>query len=377
MRPSVLSLRLFAKENMMRRTFFLLFLILFAVLPFVALAQDAAPEPWVCPEGYEGQSLSVYNWSTYIAENTISNFEALCGVTVSYDVFASNEDLLTRLRQSNPGYDVVVPTDYMVETMIGEGLLEPLNLDNIPNLANISPDLLDQVFDPGNVYSVPYQWGTVGVGYNNTVVDEIVSWEDVWNYDGPVAWIEDQRAMINIALNNLGITPAEATEDDIALARDYLMDNGGNMVAIALDDGQALLERGDVDIAIEYNGDILQLNYNCECEDYTYVIPEEGSSKWMDNLAIPYDAPNHALAEVFLDYILDPQVGANISNYTAYGSPNQTAIDLGLIDEALLNNPGIYPSEEIRARLYQNPNTPDLEVAYSAAWDEIRVFLGQ
>jgi spermidine/putrescine transport system substrate-binding protein len=150
------------------------------------------------------------------------------------------------------------------------------------------------------------------------------------------------------------------------------------VVAIAADDGQVLLERGDVDMTIEYSGDILALMFECECDTYGYLIPEEGTNIWVDNMAIPVDAPNPELAMVFMDYILHPQVGADISNYTAYGSPNQPAIDNGLIDEALLSDPAIYPSQEILAKLFfSNPVGGDAEQLYNNAWDEMLIFLGQ
>ncbi len=350
-----------------------------SVVPVLGFAQESTPElePWVCPEGFAGQTLSVYNWSTYVAEDTISNFEAACGVTVNYDVFGSNEDMLARLRQGNPGYDIAVPTDYAVETMIQENLLEPIDHANVPNLANVTEALLDQPFDPGNQFSVPYQWGTIGIGYNvNAIPGGIESWADLWGYEGAVAWLDDLRAMIGIGLNNLGYDANTSNPDEIAEARDYLIANGGNVVAFVADDGQALLARGDVDATVEYNGDIFQIIAECECEDFTYVVPAEGSMFWMDNLVIPAGAPNKALAEVFIDYILDPQVGADISNYTAFGSPNQVSIDLGLIDEELLSNPGIYPPPEIMDNLFSIVAVPDAEVEYSYAWDEIRVALG-
>jgi spermidine/putrescine transport system substrate-binding protein len=148
------------------------------------------------------------------------------------------------------------------------------------------------------------------------------------------------------------------------------------VVAIAGDDGQARLQRGEVDIAVEYNGDIFQLMAESEPGEYAYVIPVEGTQQWMDNMAIPVGAPNPELAHVFIDYILDPQVGADISNYTAYGSPNQAAIDAGLIDEELLENPGIYPPAEIREVLFSIVAVPEAEVDYLSAWDEIKVSLG-
>lgn len=363
-------------------------LVVLAMLLLVAvpsMAQDAAatpevelPEPWSCPEGFAGQTLSVYNWSTYIAEDTVANFEALCGVTVIYDVYDNNESMIASLSQGNPGYDIVVPTDYAVAQMIDRGLLQPLNLDNIPNFANLSDFLLDQVFDPGNQYSVPYQWGTIGIGYNIEAVGyEITSWEDVWNYNGPVAWLEEPRPMLGFALMLLGLDPNTTDPREIEMARDYLIERGGNVVAIAADDGQVFLERGDAHIVIEYSGDIFQLVATCECDTYRFVIPSEGAERWMDNLAIPTGARNPALAEVWIDYILDPYVGADISNYTAYASPNQLSIDLGLIDEEYLSSPIIYPSEEISETLFGISYLPEAETLYSRAWDELKVLLGR
>jgi spermidine/putrescine transport system substrate-binding protein len=362
------------------RKLLLLFGVIALVLSIPVMAQETAEElePWVCPEGFEGQTLSVYNWSTYIADDTVANFEAACDVTVNYDVYDSNESMLARLRQGNPGYDIVVPTDYTIAIMAEEGLLEPINLDNIPNLVHVSEDLLDEPFDPGNQYSVPYQWGTIGIGYNITSVgEEVTSWEQMWNYDGPVAWLEDLRGMMGIALNILGYEPNTTDLDEIAAARDFLIERGSNVIAIAADDGQVLLERGAVDMAVEYSGDIFQLIDECECEDFAYAIPEEGTVLWIDNLAIPAGAPNPALAEVWMDYILHPQVSADISNYTAYATPNQTAIDLGLIDEELLENTAIYPDEEVLEQLFVIADIADAEVDYGNAWDEIRVLLGR
>jgi spermidine/putrescine transport system substrate-binding protein len=358
---------------------FTLVLLIMLLTSIVVSAQDTEVEPWVCPEGFEGQTLSVFNWSTYIAEDTIPNFEEACGVTVNYDIFESNEQMLARIRQGNPGYDIVVPSGNTVAIMAREGLLVELNKDLIPNFANLTPALLDRAYDPGNVYTVPYQWGTIGVGYNTERIPEgITSWEQVWNHDGPVAWLDDRRAVLGIALLLLGYDPNSENVDEIAEARDFLIERGGNVSAIAADDGQVLLERGDVDITIEYSGDIYALGFECECDTYAYVIPEEGSNIWTDNLAIPLDAPNPELAMVFIDYILHPQVGADISNYTAYASPNQASIELGLIAEEYLADEGIYPTEELIALLFEAVEVNiDAEQAYNDAWDEMLIFLGQ
>ena len=361
------------------RKLLVLLLLIGLLVPSVVMAQDEELEPWACPEGYEGQTLSVFNWSTYIAEDTIPNFEELCGVTVNYDLFESNEAMLARIRQGNPGYDIVVPSNDTVALMIREELLVPLDFELIPNMANVDPIFLDPSYDPGNLYSLPYQWGTIGVGYNvEAVPDGITSWEDVWNYDGSVAWLDDRRSLFGFALTILGYDPNTDDADQISEARDYLIERGGNVVAIAADDGQEMLARGDVDLTIEYSGDIFALMDECECEDYAFVIPAEGANLWTDNMAIPVDAPNAELAMVFMDYILDPQVGADISNYTAYGSPNKAAIENGLIDEDYLSNPGIYPDEETASRLFIVKDvSAEAEQAYNDAWDELLIYLGQ
>jgi len=356
---------------------FVLLIVLIAIP--VAFGQSEDYEPWTCPEGYEGQTLSIFNWSTYIAEDTIPNFEAACGVTVNYDIYESNEAMLARIRQGNPGYDLVVPSGGTVQRMSEEGLLIPIDLDMIPNFANLLPDLLGQAYDPENEYSLPYQWGTLGVGYRTEAFpDGLTSWEQVWAHDGSVAWIDDRQAMFGIALTILGYNPNSTDAGEIGAARDYLLEKGGNVVTVAGDDGQVLLERGEVDIAVEYSGDISQIIADCECDDYAYVIPQEAGNVWFDNMSIPVDAPNPALAMVFMDYILDAKVGADLSNFIAYASPNQASIESGFIDEEILNDPTIFPPEEQLANLFAIIDVgAEAEELYNNAWDELLILLGQ
>lgn len=351
--------------------------IIFACLAAVAFTAAHAQTEWTCPEGFSGQTLSVYNWATYIAEDTIANFEAACGVRVIYDTYGSDDDMHVRLRQGNPGFDIVVPSDVIVTLMINEGLLERIDHAKLPNLANLDPTFMGLPFDPGNDYTVPYQWGTVGIGYNTERVDEIDSWADLFAYDGPVAWLEDNTAMLGMGLIMIGKDPNSESEADIDAAAQYLVDHGRNVIYIAKDDGQELLLRGEADIVIEYSGDIFQIMEECECDTYAYVIPEEGTNFWLDSLAIPKGAPNKALAEVFIDYMLSPQVAADISNYTAYGTPNLTALDLGLIDPELADDPGIYPSDEAHDRLFFATLSSAREALLNDAWDMVKIFVGR
>jgi spermidine/putrescine transport system substrate-binding protein len=353
--------------------------ILFGILILSGLTATAFAQEtsWTCPAGFEGQQLNVYNWSTYVAENTISDFEALCGVKVVYDTYPTDDDMLARLRQGNPGYDIVVPTGVTMYLLRAEGLLEAVDRNSIPNIANIDPAFLGLGFDPANDYSVPYQWGTVGIGYDTSRVEgEVRNWNDLFDHDGPVSWLEDYRAMLGTALVMLGLDPNTSDRTEIAAARDFLVARGGNVTYIAADDGQELLARGEVDMTIEYSGDIFQIMEECECDTYAFVIPEEGAEYWVDVVAIPVGARNPALAHVFMDYLLDPVVGADISNYTAFGTPNRAAIELGLIDPELLADPAIYPDDETFGKLFMSVEDEALEQLYNDAWDEIKIFTG-
>lgn len=356
-----------------------------------ALAQD---EAWVCPEGFEGQTLNFFNWATYIAEDTIPNFEAACGVTVVSSFFGSNEEMLQILRIGNPGYDLIVPSDYGVSVLAAEELIVPLNKESIPNIENVTPSLLNLDFDPENQYSVPYQWGTVGLGYDVNAVSEVLgegaevsSWEVLFTYpERRVAWLDDPRIMFGIALDYLGYDVNTTNLDELEEAKNLLIEAGKlNVLSIAADNGQELLATDQVDLAVEYMGDIYQISSACAEDaeacgtEYAYAIPSEGTNVWIDNMAIPAGAPNQPLAEVFIDYVLDAQVGADISNYTAYASPNQTAIDGGLIDEVYLNSPIIYPTAESMENLWSLvgfTDNPDVEQAYNDAWTDVKLEIG-
>ena len=342
-----------------------------------AAARDEQHGFWTCPAGVSGQTLNVYNWTTYIAEDTISNFEELCGVTVVYDTYASDSEMQEALEQGNTaGYDVVVPTDSTVYVLVAENLLKHLNLEQIPNFFNVSPQLKNPPYDPNNQFTVPYQWGTIGIGYNKTKVGKtITSWNDMFDYQGPVAWLDDERAMLGIALKLLGYDPNSKNADEVAKAADYLKTHASNLKVIAPDDGQDRLAKGEEDMVVEYSGDILHLIADCKCNDFAYVIPQEGTRVWVDNMAIPVNAPHPDLAEAFIDYVLDSQVGADISNFTAYASPNQAAIDNGLIEQSYLSNASIYPDANVTKSLFYVVSSPEIAPIFTQNWDALKATL--
>jgi spermidine/putrescine transport system substrate-binding protein len=364
------------------RKLIILLVLLGLVGNFSVLAQedDETVEPvivWECPEGFEGQTLNVWNWATYIGETTISTFEELCGVTVVYDVYDSNEALIARLRQGNPGYDVAFPGEYAIALLVRDGLLQQFDPSSIPNYGNVDDQWLGLYFDPNEEYSVPYLWGTFGVAYNTTrITDPITSWEDVWAHQGAVAWVDDPRSILGIGLLMLGYDPNSTDADEIAEAAEYILEQSGNVVTFASDDGEAQLARGDVDIALEYSGDVYQIIDDCDCDDYAYVLPVEGSIADVAAMVLLDGAPNPELALVFMDYMLDPAVAAMVVMDVLYPTANRAAIESGFIPEDILNNPLIFPSEEVQENLFLFQDVGEAEQYYNDAWDEILIFAG-
>jgi len=320
----------------------------------------------------EERVLNIYNWSTYIAPEIIPMFEEQYDVRINYDIFADNEELLAKIQPGNPGYDLIVPTDYMVEIMIEQGLLMELDKSQIPNFENLDPQFVDPPYDPGNQHCIAYQWGTQGLGYNiEAVGHEIDSWEVMFNheYAGRISWLTDARSVIGTALIYLGYDPNTTNPDEINEALQLLLDTKPDVVAFAPDTGQILLDSGEVDIAFEYSGDIFQIME--ENENVRYVIPREGSIIWTDNMCIPVGAPHPELAHQFINFILDPEIGAMLSNYTAYGTPN--AASLPMIDEAYRNDPAIYPPDDVRERLYFIESVGEADRLYNDAWTRLGV----
>ncbi|MDY7012215.1 MAG: spermidine/putrescine ABC transporter substrate-binding protein [Cyanobacteriota bacterium] len=353
----------------------LVFLLLFCLSALLPLG-CASFSPSGGGGGDNSQVLSVYNWSTYIDPDTVREFEEKFGVEVEYDTYESNEDLLAKISPGNPGYDIIVPTGDYVAIMASEGLLEPLDRANIPNLKYVDEKFLDPPFDPGNRYSIPYQWGTIGLGYNiEKTGGELNSWGDIFEprFAGKVALMEDLRATLGVILIYLGYDPNTTNEDEVEAARDFLIEHQEVIAAFAPDTGQNLLDQGEVYIAVEWSGDIFQVME--ENPDLRYSIPEEGTIVWTDNLAIPKDAPNKALAEKFINFILEPEVGARISNYVKYGSPNQAAIDRGLIEQEDLENPAIYPPPQVFGKLKHADDIGKATELYDDAWIEVKVAL--
>lgn len=296
-----------------------------------------------------GGKVNFYNWDTYIGEDTLPNFEKETGIEVSYDLYADNDELFAKLRGGNPGYDLIVPTNDMVERMLEADMLEPLDHSKIPNMANLDPVFLDPAFDPGRAHTMPYMWGTIGLGYRKSAVSRVPdSWHDVLtseDFAGRIALMSEPQTVLQMALKAMGKSLNDWSEENIAAAEKMITDQKSRITSFAPDNGQDLLLAGEVDIAMEWNGDMLQVME--EDDDLAYVVPKEGGLLWEDALCIPKGGDNIENAHVLINHLLGDKVGAEIAEFIYYASPNQAAV--ALTDPAYSENPAIFPSEETLA----------------------------
>lgn len=301
--------------------------------------------------------LRFFNWADYMDEDIMTQFEAECGVKVTQDIYSSNEDLIAKLQAGNAGYDLVIPSDYAVQILINSGLLRPLDMANIPNVANIDPALMGMYYDPDNVYSIPYQWGTTGIAYNaDAYPDGVDSWAalfdpaQVCEQKGFASMLDDERESIGATLKYLGYSYNDTDPDHQAQARDVLLAQKECLAGYNSDNYNQTLAAEEVMIAHAWSGGTALAR--SENENVKYVIPKEGGAIWMDNMAIPADAPNAYTAEIFINYLLSAEIGAQLSNYTYYFTPNTAAQPLLDADYfELLESGGMMVDDDVRSRL--------------------------
>ncbi|WP_420559971.1 ABC transporter substrate-binding protein [Tepidicaulis sp.] len=300
----------------------------------------------------EEKKLNFYNWDTYIGETTLDDFKEATGIEVTMDLFADNTELFAKLREGNPGYDVIVPSNDYVARMSEAGMLEEIDHSKIPNIKHLFPRFLgeDVSFDPGRKYSLPYMWGTIGIGYRKSRMDGVPdSWKwlmDSDKYAGKIALMGECGTLMQMAMQYLGHDINTTDPAHFKAAEELLIKQKPHIKSFAEDNGQDLLASGECDIVMEWNGDISQVM--AEDDDIGYVLPTEGGLLWEDALAIPKDAPHPENAHAFINYIYEPEVNRLIADFIQYASPNQTAVE-GM-DPAYKDNPAIFPPEEALAK---------------------------
>lgn len=300
-------------------------------------------------EGGEQAVLKFYNWDTYIGETTLADFKTASGVEVQMDLFANNDELFAKFSAGNPGYDVIMPSNDYVERMVAADLLMELDHSKIPNKANLLPEFQDSQFDPGWKHSMPYVWLILGLGYRKSKLKDGVvpdSWRYVFDsdeYAGRISWLGESQDLFRLAFKYLGKSLNDTSPELVKQAEDLLIKQKPRITNFHSDDGQDLLARGEVDLVIEYNGDIAQIA--AEDDDIGFIVPSEGSLKSTDCMAIPKGAPSPNNAHAFINFILDGQVGAGIAKAIQYPTPNKAAKDL--MDEAYKTNPITFPPAAI------------------------------
>ncbi len=303
-----------------------------------------------------GGSISVYNWGEYIDPELIEQFEEETNISVVYETFDSNESMMTKIEQGGTTYDVVMPSEYAIEKMKETDLLQPIDHNLIPNFENIDPYFLDLPFDPGNEYSVPYFWGTVGIAFNPTLLEgqTFETWDDLWNpsLEQEVILVDSAREVIGVGLNSLGYSLNSTDMGELREATDKLKTMGPNVKAIIGDEIVEMMRREEAAVAVTWSGqaaDMMWIN-----EDIDYSVPEEGSNLWFDNMIIPKTAGNVEGAHAFINFMLDPEVAAQNADYVGYSTPNEQAI--ALMDPEVTEDERFYPPEELRERLevYEN-----------------------
>lgn len=332
-----------------------------ATVPKAATAGAAASD---LPE--IEKELHIANWSDYIAEDTVPKFEKETGVKVKYSTYESNEDLLAKLQVGAGGYDIVVPTGYIVTVLAAQKKLFPLRKQYLTNWKNVAPIFLNPAFDPNNEMGVPWQWGTTGIAYRS---DKVKTPLDSWGvfldpkYKNKMTQMDDQRDAIGAWLKYRGKSLNSADAVELAQAKADAIAAKGNLKAYVSAPVKGQLIAGDVWIAQLWNGDTAQAKV--EQKLIEYVLPKEGGCLWTDSLIIPADAPHKRAAHEFMNFILRPDIAAGISETTGYGTPVAPAM-------ALMKNPVALPTAEERARLEYQTDLGAAAQAWDKLWTEIK-----
>lgn len=328
-----------------------------------------------CGKEYPNGEVVVYNWGEYIDEAVIEMFEEEYGIEVVYDTFVENEDMYPIVSIGEVNYDVVCPSDYMINRMIQEDLLAELNYDHIPNIKNIDPEYLKSAeeFDPGNKYAVPYCWGTVGILYNKTMVDEeITSWSAIFDekYANDILMIDSVRDGIGIALKYLGYSMNSTDEAQLEEAKQLLVEQRPLVQGYFVDEVRNKMIGEEAAIGVIYSGEAIYTQR--ENENLVYVVPEEGSNVWIDGWVIPKNAKNKENAEKWIDFMCREDIALMNFEEITYSTPNAAAREL-IEDEDIKNSTVAFPDAETLHRCETFKYlTADVEELYMEKWNEMK-----
>jgi putrescine transport system substrate-binding protein len=342
------------------------------------------------PASDDDNVVNIYNWSDYIAEDTIANFEKETGIKVRYDVFDSNEVLEAKLLAGNTGYDIVVPSASFVARQIQAGVFQPLDRTKLPNYKNLDSDIMKVLagYDPDNQHVVPWMWGTTGVGYNVKMIKDrmpdapLGSWDMIFKpevvskfKDCGVSTLDASSEVFPTAMRYLGLPTGSQTEENLTKVEALVMGLRPSIKYFHSSQYINDLANGELCLVLGWSGDVFIARDRADeaknGNEIAYFIPKEGALLWVDTMAIPQDAPHVANAYKFLDYILRPEVIAAVSNHVSYANGNAAATQF--VDEAIRTDPSIYPPPETKEKLFPNVvNTPEYDRLTTRAWTRIK-----
>lgn len=327
-----------------------------STLLLALLAISSSPLALAAPSGDSTPTVNVYNWGMYISDGSDGfidvnkAFEEATGIKVNYMTFDSNETMYTRLKTSGANYDVIIPSDYMIARLIEDDMLEPINFDNVPNYHYIDEEFRNQNYDPENLYSVPYTWGTVGLIYNSKYVtsDDVDSWKLMWNedYKGKILMFDNPRDSFAIAQSVLGQSLNSEDETELRDAADLLKKQKPLVQSYAMDQIFEAMEREEAWIGAYYAGDYLLMAE--ENENLSFSFPKEGFNIFIDALCIPKGAENKEAAEAYINFLCDPEISGQNMDYLGYSTPISTAKEF--MNPEAVQSDIAYPDAETLAR---------------------------
>lgn len=320
------------------------------------------------------RTLNVFNYGDYINEDLIAKFEEETGIDVIYDTYESNEIMYQKVKNSPGSYDLVFPSDYMVEKMLKEDLLEKIDYSNIPNYQYIGEDFKNLPYDPNNEYSVPYMWGTIGIIYDADRVSDVVdSWDILWNpkYKGEIFMFDSIRDTLAISLSRLGYSLNSTDKSELEEASQELIKQKSLVQSYVMDEVKDKMINGEAIMATVYSGDAIYIQEEAPDLNLQYVVPKEGSNKWFDVMVIPKGAKHKTEAELFINFLSDPENAKENVDYIGYATPNEAAFEL--LDKEVQEDETVYPSEEVldKCEIYKDLGN-DIKL-YDDAWLKVKI----
>jgi spermidine/putrescine-binding protein len=349
-----------------------------AAPPTVAPTATAIPKPTAAPPVVTSKELNIYAWSEYIPQELLDAFANEYKIKVNYDTYASNEELMAKLQAGKTNYDVIIPSDYTVSILVGQKMLEPMDLDHLPNFVNVDDQFKNPSYDPGNQYSVPYQWGTVGIAVNTAKVTKpITKFADLWDpsFKNELVVLDDEREIIGMALLVLGYDKNSTDPAQLDAAKKKLIELKPNIKLYDSDSPKTALLSGEAVAGVVWNGEASLAHQ--ENDKIAYILPDEGAGLWYDNMAIPKGAPHKDAATAFINFVLRPDMSILITKGFPYSSVNKAALELLKTQEpdtykSYMDYPATNPPADAVKKGQVVKDVGDATTLWDKVWTEVK-----